>query len=87
MEPDLDISFFGMACIFERVVDEIEYQLGDAVTIELHGGKSVVEIEFETESFAIASGDTILFTLSRASDAYGGDLFLLRQRGVLVAGS
>lgn len=40
----------------------------------------------ESESFEIAAGDTILFTLTRAgnTDGYSGNLHLLRQRGIYV---
>ena len=62
--------------------------LADQPTSDVAFSAVDMYFEFESETFAIVSGDTILFTLSRASiDSYGGDLLLLRQRGVLVDGS
>ena len=43
MESDLDLSCLGVPCIFECVVDEIEYQLCDGVTVELDRRKSFVQ--------------------------------------------
>lgn len=41
----------------------------------------------ESDAFDISSGDSVLFSLSRsAPDGYSGELHILRQRGVLVAG-
>ena len=51
MEPDLDLSCCSVTRIFECIVDEVEYELGDAVTIELYRRKSIVEIELEIKPF------------------------------------
>ncbi len=66
----------------------VDVALADQPTAAVTFSAVDMYFEFETEVFAIVSGDTILFTISRAStDSYGGNLLLLRQRGVLVAGS
>lgn len=45
-------------------------------------------ILMETDPFDIATGDKVLFTLSRsASDGYSGELQIIYQEGILVAGS
>jgi hypothetical protein len=41
--------------------------------------------DFETDTFDVAQGDTVLFKVARAAaDGYSGDVFVIRQRGVLV---
>lgn len=45
-------------------------------------------VEAESEPFAVAAGDTVFFNVSRGdADGYAGDMGVLRQAGVVVAGS
>lgn len=43
-------------------------------------------VESESDPIAVAAGDTLLFTIARADDAYSGELGLLDVTGVLYAG-
>lgn len=43
-------------------------------------------VEVEGEAVAVAAGDTLLYTLARADDAYSGEVGLLDVVGVLFAG-
>lgn len=40
-------------------------------------------VQLETDTFSIAAGDVIFFTLRRLSDAYNGEIHLLKLRGVI----
>jgi hypothetical protein len=56
-----------------------------AATVSV-GGNANRYFTVESESFDIAAGDTVLFTLSRTgqTDGFSGNMQLLRQRGIYV---
>ena len=47
-------------------------------------GSADLYYEVESDPIDISPGDIVLFSLTRSSDAYAGDLFLLRRAGVVV---
>lgn len=60
-------------------------------SLTLDPGTAISEDEYfyvDSESFTIAAGDDILFTLARAApDSFSGELHILKMRGIPVAGS
>jgi hypothetical protein len=60
-----------------------EFPVTIATTAAL--GASNKYIDVTSTSFAVADGDTLLFTVQRSGDAYAGEVGILQMTGILSA--
>lgn len=82
--PSLEISYRRVpaATLTPQTIPTTDTDLDDIEGVAIDADDYV---QLESESFTIAAGDQVYFTVRRLSDGYTGEIQIIDQRGVLVS--